>query len=77
MLTQPEKNEILCQSVVNVAEKNGGHLMEQATQIAECFKKSLGLFSLCHNTYNAKYSTDTDIAQLGELLTVSKALQGI
>ena len=53
LLQQPEKTEILCQSVVRVAEKNGGHLVESATEVADLFKTSLGLFSLCHNTYNA------------------------
>ena len=51
-----------------MAEKNGGHLVESATEVADLFKKSLGLFSLCHNTYNAKYSTDHDFAKLGELM---------
>ena len=68
LLQQPEKTEILCQSVVRVAEKNGGHLVESATEVADLFKTSLGLFSLCHNTYNAKYATDHDIAKLGELM---------
>ena len=51
-----------------MAEKNGGHLVESATEVADLFKTSLGLFSLCHNTYNAKYATDHDIAKLGELM---------
>ena len=67
MPSQPEKTEILSHSVVKVAESNGGHLVEQTNQVAKLFKKSFGLFSICHNTYNAKYATDTDIAQLGEL----------
>ena len=75
MLTQPKKMEILCHSVVKVAENNGGHLVEQAKQVAELFTKSFSLFSVCHNTYNSKYATDIDIAQLGELPICT--LQGI
>ena len=46
LLTQPEKREILCQSVVRVDEKNGGHLVEEATQVAELCKNIWPLLSL-------------------------------
>ena len=31
--------------------------MESATEVADLFKKSVDLFSVCHNTCNAKYAT--------------------
>ena len=77
LLTQPDKTEILCQSVVRVAEKNGGHLVEEATQVAELFKETFGLFSLCHNTYNAKYTTGKDIVHLGEVILYRSGIESI
>ena len=64
--SQPEITEILCKAIVTVAEVNGGHLVEKAKDVAELFKKTFNLFSCCHIKYNAKYATDSEIAQLGE-----------
>ena len=70
-VTQSENTAVLCQSVVRVAEKNGGYLVTQATQVTTLFTETFGLFALCHNIYNAKLVTEQEIAQLGKLVYMS------
>ena len=62
---QPENSKILCNSLVRVAQNNGGLLVQQATKVATLFTESFTLFSKCHNIYNAKSVNADDIKELG------------
>ena len=54
---------VLCQSVVRVAEKNGGYLVNQANQVTTLFTETFGVFALCH-IYNAKLVTEQEMHSL-------------
>ena len=65
-VSQRENTETLCNSVVKVAEENGGHVVEEAKQVVQLFTKTFTLFSLCHMKYNSKLIKQEEITELGE-----------
>ena len=62
--TQEDHINLLCDAVPSVARQHCPSLLPQAQLIADKHRKSLQLFSACHNIYERNYVDTNEMEKL-------------